>query len=217
MRRLAGIATVCGAAIWGSGSLTDNAAAERPLGRAMAHAARGLAAIIRDDARRIARSHATGAVISKRCCGTRVLDVYYRAAPWSYLPWFGAYELKLETRRAFLRSVSISYFPTEASWSYGSPSKGEGPTYSFTITPPNRGEGWRFSALDSFFGCGATLPARGGTCEGLSQAIGFDERQGSASRFDALFEQAVVVTQKARRHAPISGENLFSPGARSAR
>lgn len=209
MSRLAGIATLCGAAICGTGACAQPAAAERPLGRAMARAASALAAIIHGDARKVARARTTGAVLATRCCSTRALSVYYRAGPWSYLPWYGAYELKLETKRHFLGSVTVSYFPTAASWHYGAPTQGEGPSYSFTIDSPDGHRGWRFSALDGFFGCGEPPPQIGG-CEGFSQALGFDERQGTTREFAALFEQAIVVVRKAQRHAPISGENLFS-------
>ena len=219
MSRVARIATVCSAAICGGAACAQPAAAERPLGRTMARAARGLAGIVQADARRLARSEQTGAVVSRRCCHTRALRVFYRSRPWGYLPWFGAYELTLTSTRDFLGAVSISYFPTPPSWPYGAPAQREGPTYSFTITGPGRHRGWSFSATDSFLGCGERSPSplpSIGVCEGSSQAIGFDERRGSAREFSRLFRQAIVVTQKARRHEPISGENLF-PGPSSGR
>lgn len=216
MSRLAGIATVCGAAVCGGAACaTPPAAAERPLGRSMARAARGLSAIVRGDARRLGRATQTGAVLSRRCCQTRVLRVFYRSPPYKYLPWHGAYELKLRTTRNFLGAVSISYFPTPAVWSYGSAPQREGPTYSFTITAPRRHSGWSFSVMDSFLGC-AESPAPAGPCEGSSQAIGFDEAEGDRREFGRLFRQALVVAQKAERHEPISGEDLFPEPPRGA-
>ncbi len=175
----------------------------------MARAARGLAAIVRADARRLSLAGQTGAVISRRCCHTRALHVFYRSPPYTYLPWYGAYELTLTSTRSFLGSVSVTYFPTPRNWLYGGPPQREGPSYSFTIKAPNHDRGWRFSAIDSFLGCPQSRTAAS-VCEGSSQAIGFDERQqGNAQEFARLFRQAIVVVQKAERHAPISGENLF--------
>lgn len=214
MGRLAGIATACGAAVCSTAACAQPAAAERPLGRTMARAARGLAGIIRADARKVGRAAQTGAVVSRHCCQTRALHVFYRSPPDRDLPWHGAYELTLRTSRRFLSSVTVAYFPTQAKFSYGSPSQREGPTYSFTISSPgHQRRGWSFSAMDSFLGCAGDRPAPSGLCEGSSQAIGFGEAQGSAREFARLFRQAVVVTQKAERHEPISGENLF-PGPR---
>jgi len=209
MRPLTRIATMCGAAICGGTTSTQPAGAELPLGRAMARAAGTLAGIIRADARRISRARSSGAVIARRSRGTRQLRVYYRAGPPTHRPWYGAYELKLRTTRRFLDAVTISYFPTAASWGYGAPAQGEGPSYSFRLLAPGHHRGWRFSAADSFLGCGAQRPAPG-QCEGLSQALGFDEAQGGKREFEALFKQAILVVEKAERHAPISGENLFS-------
>ena len=213
MSRLTGIATMCSAAICGGCACAQPAAAEQQLGRAMAHAAGALAAIIRADARKVARAGDSGAVLAARDHRTRALRVYYRARPWSYLPWYGAYELQIRMARAFLGAVTISYFPTPARWSYGAPAEGEGPSYSFTLSSPERHHGWRLSAMDSFFGCTSHAPAPRG-CEGLSQALSFDESEGREAEFRALFKQAIVVLQKAERHAPISGENVFSVAPR---
>lgn len=210
MSRVAGIATVFGAAICGGAAAAQPSAAERPLGRTIARAARGLTAIVRADARRLSRAAQTGAVVSRRCCRTRALHLFYRSPPFTYLPWSGAYELTLTTTRSFLGSVSVSYFPTPRDWLYGGSPQREGPTYSFTIRAPNSRRGWSFSAIDSFLRC-PRAPAGATVCEGSSQAIGFDERHGNAREFTRLFRQALVVAQKAEHHAPISGENLF-PG-----
>jgi len=213
MGRLAGIAGACGAAICGTGMAAQPATAaparaERPLGRAMAQAARVLATIIRHDARRISSASATGAVLGERRRGARVLRVFYRSRPRGYLPWYGAYELKLRTHRTHVDRVTVSYFPTEASWSYGGPPAREGPTYAFTISRDGR-SGWRFSALDSMFACQSPSTVAG-SCEGLSQGLGFGERQGSMREFKALYRQALVVAHKGKRHRAISGENLFA-------
>jgi hypothetical protein len=176
----------------------------------MARAARGLSALVRADASRLAGAAQTGALVSRNCCHTRALQVFYRSPPYGYLPWHGAYELVIRTARHFVASVSVSYFPTPANWAYGAPGQREGPSYSFTITAPGRRGGWSFSATDSFIGCTGS-PSKPGVCEGSSQAIGFGEGQGGAHEFGRLYRQAIVVVQKAERHAPISGENLF-PG-----
>jgi hypothetical protein len=176
----------------------------------MARAARGLSALVRADARKLAGAGQTGALVSRHCCRTRALQVFYRSPPYSYLPWHGAYQLTIRTARDFLASVSVSYFPTPAQWAYGAPAQREGPSYSFTITAPGRHHGWSFSATDSFIGC-AGSPSKPGVCEGASQALGFGEGEGEISEFRRLYRQAIVVVQKAERHAPISGENLF-PG-----
>lgn len=209
MRRLTGIATMCGAAICGGGACTQPAAAERPLGRAMAQAARALVAIIRHDARRISRAGSNGALIASRHRGRRTIDVFFRARPTRAHPWHGAYELKLQIRHHHLAAVTISYFPTEGSWCYGSASQGEGPSYSFTISPPGSSRGWRFSALDSFFGCGAG-PAPSSGCEGLSQAVGYGEREGNVREFRVLAGQAIAVAHRAPRHRPLARVNLFA-------
>jgi len=174
----------------------------------MGRAARGLVAIIRRDARRLSGGRRTGALVSARSGRTRALRVYYRSPPFSYLPWHGAYELTLTSASDRLGAVSVAYFPTPAGWTYGAPGQAEGPSYSFTITAPGRRRGWSFTAMDSFLGCpGPSVPR--GVCEGSSQAIGFDEAQGHAREFSRLYRQAVVVAQKAERHEPISGEDLF--------
>ena len=211
MRRLTGIATACGAAVCAAPVSPQPAGArvERPLGRAMSRAAKTIAAIVGRDARQIARGDATGAVLAKHCCRTRTLDVYYRSPPSKNLPWHGAYDLRVRSKRRFLESVTVSFFPTQSRWSYGDASRGTGPSYSFTIRSPNRHRGWRFEADDSFFGCGVPSPPSG-TCQGLSQAVSFDERQGTGHEFANLYRQALKVSRKAHRHDAISGQNLFT-------
>src|ERR1700730_4122075 len=74
------------------------AGAERPRAPLITRVARALGRIIVQDAHQGGPRSTTAVRASRRCCGTRVLTVYYRAMPGVY--WkFGAYELRLTTRR----------------------------------------------------------------------------------------------------------------------
>ena len=208
MARLAGIASVCGAAICGAGPLAQPSAAERPLGEAMSRAAARLSALIRRDAKRIGAGRSTGAVLARRCCQTRALKVLYRARVHRRGAFAGAYELDLRFRGRFLVEVGVSFFPTPPGWHYGAPGQREGPSYSFTLKSPNRESGWHFRALDSYLAC--PQPPQGGLCEGSSQGIGFEERHGHTPEFRALFHQALRVARRAEQHRAIAPVNLFS-------
>lgn len=208
MTRLAGIAGVCGAAVCGAGSLAQAAAAERPLGEAMSRAAAKLSRIIRRDAARIGAGQSSGAVLARRCCGTRVLHVFYRARPYGGAGFEGAYELNLRFAGRFLVDARVSFFPTPPAWHYGAPPQREGPSYSFTLKSPNRQRGWRVSALDSYLVCPPAPQAD--LCEGSSQGIGFEEHHGDERELGALFRQAMRVARRAEHHRPITEINLFS-------
>ncbi len=175
----------------------------------MARAARSLAASVRADARRLAAAGSNGAVVSRRCCSTRTIHVFYRSRPHSYLPWYGAYELTLRTSRTLFGAVTVSYFPTAANWTFGAPPQRLGPSYSFSVRSPGRHRGWSVTASDTFVGCEAQ-PGTASVCEGFSQAVAFEAALGPEREFRRLFRQAIVVVHKAERHAVISGENLFS-------
>jgi len=175
----------------------------------MARAARSLAAIVRADGSRLAAARSSGAVVSRRCCSTRTIHVFYRSRPHAYLPWYGAYELTLRTSRTLFGAVTVSYFPTAANWTFGAPPQHLGPSYSFSIRSPGRHRGWSFAASDTFLGCEAQ-PGTPSVCEGFSQAVAFEEAHGLEREFRRLFRQAIVVVHKAQRHEAISGENLFS-------
>jgi hypothetical protein len=189
------------------------AAARRHPGHAMARSAGILASIVKRSAHAAGRGHSSG-VVTQRCCGWRLLDVYYRARPHKRAPWHGTYELTLRRRGRFLESVGISFFPTAASWAFGGKGLRLGPRYQFTITSPRHGEGWRVTMSDSFVGCpSGSGPAK--QCEGFSDELSMGERQLRRRQFRALFGQALRVLRKARRHVPISSGDVVSAGLAS--
>lgn len=177
----------------------------------MARAAHTLASIVKHSAGRAGRGRSSG-VVAMRCCGARLLDVYYRARPRARRPWHGTYELKLRRRGAFLESVAVSFFPTAARWSFGGAGVSVGPHYQFTIFSPRRGSGWRVAVSDSFVGCAISrAPAK--QCEGFSDELSVGEAQLRKRQFRTLFKQALKVVGKARRHVPISSRDLVAVGA----
>jgi hypothetical protein len=106
--------------------------------------------IVRHSAHRVAGGRLAG-VVTVRCCGRRVLDVYYLARPHRKVPWHGTYELKVRRRGSFLESVQVSFFPTPAKWAFGGEGARKGPdTASRSPRPPTGG--WRVTVDDSFFG-----------------------------------------------------------------
>lgn len=177
----------------------------------MSRGARELTALVRADAREVAHARQSAGLISKRCCSTRVLHVYYRSRRPDGTAWSGAYELTLGASGRRLGSVEVAFFPVPRRWSYGSATQQlEGPSYSFLITAPGRDRGWSFTASDGFLGCGEGPAADPGVCEGSSQAVGFSEAHGSVREFKRLLRQALAVARRAPQHLPISGENLFT-------
>ena len=211
-RRTAAAVAVCAvAASCALAGIGPAAAGARPSGRSLAHSAHVLAMIVRHSAHRVAGGHLMG-VVTVRCCGRRVLDVYYRARPHRKVPWHGTYELKVRRRGSFLESVQVSFFPTPAKWAFGGEGAREGPRYSFAISSPTHGRGWRVTVDDSFFGC-ELRPAT--HCEGFSDELALQERQLGKRQFKALFRQALKIVRKARRHVPISSQDVVSVGVAS--
>jgi hypothetical protein len=208
MRRAVGLA-VCALTAWcGLASAGPAAASARPSAASLAHSAHILAALVRRSAHGAGRDRSSG-VVTIRCCGHRVLDVYYRARPHARVPWHGTYELELTRRGAFLESVQVSFFPTAAKWAFGGASAHEGPRYAFTIASPRRGRGWHLTVADSFLGCG---PSSGAArqCEGFSDELSLGQAQLRTRQFKALFSEALRVVRKANRHVPISSADVVA-------
>jgi hypothetical protein len=211
MRRAAGLAA-CALAACAGGTLSSPTAADaaRPPAASLAHSAHVLAAIVRRSAHGAGRSSSSG-VVTIRCCGHRVLDVYYRARPRARVPWHGTYELELRRKGAFLESVQVSFFPTAAKWAFGGASAREGPRYQFTIASPRRGRGWHLTVSDSFLGC-TPSPGPAKQCEGFSDELSVGEAQLRGRRLRTLFRQALSVVRKADRHVSISSADVAAAG-----
>jgi hypothetical protein len=170
-----------------------------------------LAGLIRSDARKDAGPGGGKLVGTHTCCGTRIIDVYYKARPRVIAPapgtnplapptikesTEGAYHLRLEeTVHGKPMSVSLREFGTEPGYALGTEPEDHASALSYDIQI-----GWLSSLPDG-------LP--GGGKAGWSARVSYSyltvgvEALGAST---AQLGQATEVAEKAARQAPVEGE-----------
>ncbi len=210
MGRLGGIAVACSITFSSITSGVAPATAKQPSMPVLARIARGLAAIIREDARRGGPAATTAVKVQTRCCARRIITVYYRAQHGEYSP-YGTYELVLETEHDVVQAVMVAELPSTAENAFGAKSS-LNPTFSLSVRQTLRSPFSRWSGSVSYdynhcpFLPPPPSPLAPHYCTAAGSGVILTESANAAALY-ALFKEASTVMYKARHHEPISTEN----------